>query len=214
MTDSSSSAPLPGDSFWVEKPLLLAGPYAGAPTKAEATAKLEAFLDLGITTFLDLTEEGESSPEHGELHRYDTLLYELTRNRGIEARYLRMPIPDLGIPEVWHMEAMLGLITSQMEQGHGVYVHCWGGVGRTGTVLGCLAVERGAPQGDVIAGLARVRARTRRAGREAPETNEQRRFVGSWRRGSNGIRGREYDSKVPRKSKRISSTSPDRDHLR
>ena len=177
----SSSAPLPGDSFWVEEPLLLAGPYAGAPTKAEATAKVEAFLDLGITTFLDLTEEGESSPEHGELRRYDTLLYELARRRGIEARYARMPIPDLGIPEVWHMEAMLGLITSQIEQGHGVYVHCWGGVGRTGTVLGCLAVERGVPRDMVLDHLARFRAGTQRARRKAPETHEQRFYVIAWR---------------------------------
>jgi hypothetical protein len=179
--EHSSPSPLPGDSFWFEEGLLLAGPYAGAPTKADATAKLEAFLDLGITTFLDLTEEGESSPEHGELRRYDTLLYELARNRGIEARYARMPIPDLGIPEIWHMEAMLGLITSQMEQGHGVYVHCWGGVGRTGTVLGCLAVERGVPQGNVLDALARLRAGTERAGRESPETDEQRDWVVAWK---------------------------------
>jgi hypothetical protein len=179
-TDSPTPTPLPSDSFWVEEPLLLAGPYAGAPTKAEATEKLEAFLDLGITTFLDLTEEGESSPEHGELRRYDTLLYELARNRGIEARYARMPIPDLGIPEVWHMEAMLGLITSQMEQGHGVYVHCWGGVGRTGTVLGCLAVERGMAQEAVLEELAYLRSGTKRAGRISPETDEQRDFVLSW----------------------------------
>jgi hypothetical protein len=180
MGDRSAPTPLPGDSFWVEEGLLLAGPYAGAPTKAEATAKLEAFLDLGITTFLDLTEEGESSPEHGELRRYDTLLYELARNRGIKARYLRMPIQDLGIPEVWHMEAMLGLITSQMEQGHGVYVHCWGGVGRTGTVLGCLAVERGVPAEEVLGELAGLRAGTERAGRQSPETDEQREFVQYW----------------------------------
>jgi protein tyrosine/serine phosphatase len=179
-SDSSASTPLPGDSFWVEEGLLLAGPYAGAPTKAEATAKLEAFLDLGITTFIDLTEEGESSPEHGELRRYDTLLYELARNRGIEARYARMPIPDLGIPEVWHMEAMLGLITSQMEQGHGVYVHCWGGVGRTGTVLGCLAVDRGVPRESVLEHLAKLRAGTQRVGRDSPETDGQRRYVLSW----------------------------------
>jgi protein tyrosine/serine phosphatase len=176
----SAPTPLPGDSFWVEEPLLLAGPYAGAPTKAEAAAKLEAFLDLGITTFLDLTEEGESSPEHGELRRYDTLLYELARNRGIEARYVRMPIPDLGVPEVWHMEAMLGLITSQMEQGHGVYVHCWGGVGRTGTVLGCLAVELGGARNMVLGRLAQLRADTHRTGRESPETDEQRELVVRW----------------------------------
>ena len=180
--ERSAPTPLPGDSFWVEEPLLLAGPYAGAPTKAEATAKLEAFLDLGITTFLDLTEEGESSPEHGELRPYDTLLDELARNRGIKARYLRMPIPDLGIPEVWHMEAMLGLITSQMEQGHGVYVHCWGGVGRTGTVLGCLAVERGVPRDMVLDELARLRADTQRATRESPETDEQMDYIRNWGR--------------------------------
>ena len=180
MGDRSAATPLPGDSFWVEEGLLLAGPYAGAPTKAEATTKLEAFFDLGITTFLDLTEEGESSPEHGELRRYDTLLYELARARGIEARYARMPIPDLGIPEVWHMEAMLGLITSQMEQGHGVYVHCWGGVGRTGTVLGCLAVERGVPVEGVLDEMAGLRARTDRAARQSPETEAQRRFIRTW----------------------------------
>jgi hypothetical protein len=178
--EHSARTPLPGDSFWVEEPLLLAGPYAGAPTKGEATAKLEAFLDLGITTFLDLTEEGESSPEHGELRRYDTLLYELARARGIEARYARMPILDLGIPEIWHMEAMLGLITSQVEQGHGVYVHCWGGVGRTGTVLGCFAMERGVPPQDIFDHLERIRAGTERAERESPETREQREFVAAW----------------------------------
>ena len=78
------------------------------------------------------------------------------------------------------MEAMLGLIASQMEQGHGVYVHCWGGVGRTGTVLGCLAVERGVPREVVLGDLAGLRAGTQRAGRDAPETDEQRDFVMTW----------------------------------
>ena len=78
------------------------------------------------------------------------------------------------------MEAMLGLITSQMEQGHRVYVHCWGGVGRTGTVLGCLAVERGVPPEKALGELERLRARTQRAWREAPETAEQRGVILGW----------------------------------
>jgi len=179
--ERSASTPLPGDSFWVEEGLLLAGPYAGAPTEAEATEKLKAFLNLGITTFLDLTEEGESSLEHGELRRYDRLLYELARNRGIEARYLRMPIPDLGIPEVWHMEAMLGMVTGGVEARHGVYVHCLGGVGRTGTVLGCLAISRGTPPSNVLAELADLRKATSRADRVSPETEAQREFVANWK---------------------------------
>jgi hypothetical protein len=179
--DGSACTPLPGDSFWVEEGLLLAGPYAGAPTKAEATAKLEAFFDLGITTFIDLTEEGESSPEHGELRRYDTLLYQLSRNRGIEARYARMPIPDLGIPQIWHMEAMLRMVIGEVEARHGVYVHCLGGVGRTGTVLGCLAISRGTPPKEVPAKLADLRKATSRADRVSPETAEQRKFVANWK---------------------------------
>ena len=78
------------------------------------------------------------------------------------------------------MEAMLGLITSQIEQGHGFYVHCWGGVGRTGTVLGCLAVDRGVSRKSVLNELARFRAGTQRAERESPETLEQREFVMTW----------------------------------
>ena len=186
-TRSPTPTPLPGDIFWVDEGVLLAGPYPGAIDRAEAAAKLEAFLDLGITTFLDLTEEGERSPQHGELRRYDTLLYELARRRGIEARYARMPIADLGVPEVWHMEAMLGLITSQMEQGLGVYVHCWGGVGRTGTVLGCLAIEQGVPRELVLDELSRLRDGTERAGRETPETDEQCAFVTHWLDGSSRI---------------------------
>lgn len=43
----SAPAPPSGDSFWVIDDRLLAGPYPGAPTRKEAKAKLEAFLDLG-----------------------------------------------------------------------------------------------------------------------------------------------------------------------
>ena len=61
---------LPGDSFWVMPGRLLAGPYPGAADKQEASAKLNAFLDVGVTCFIDLTEEGEGPP----LHPYEQLL--------------------------------------------------------------------------------------------------------------------------------------------
>ena len=38
---------------------------------------------------------------------------------------------------------ILGLIAEHRTRG-GVYVHCWGGVGRTGTVVGCMLADRGA----------------------------------------------------------------------
>ena len=35
------------------------------------------------------------------------------------------------------MLAVLDAIDIALCEGHGVYIHCWGGVGRTGTVVGC-----------------------------------------------------------------------------
>jgi len=35
------------------------------------------------------------------------------------------------------------LITAKLKAGEGVVVHCWGGTGRTGTVIGCVLKELG-----------------------------------------------------------------------
>ena len=51
------------DAYWVTPGRLLAGPYPGAKYGVEAEGKLNDFLDLGVTCFIDLTEEGESYTE-------------------------------------------------------------------------------------------------------------------------------------------------------
>lgn len=166
----------PGDSYWVLDGQLLAGPYPGAPKKAEAAAKLEAFLDAGVTCFIDLTEEGEGPP----LHSYSALLRQLARKRKTRVTHLRLPVRDVDIPTSWQMRAILSAIRLALAEGETVYVHCWGGVGRTGTVVGCLLVEDGIPVGDVLDLLARLRRDTQRAHRTSPETHEQRTFIEHW----------------------------------
>jgi len=67
-----------------------------------------------------------------------------------------------------------------------VYVHCYGGVGRTGTVAGCLLIEHGASGEEALTTVAdlfgtmspeKVR-RHRYHG--SPETEQQRQFVRAW----------------------------------
>ncbi len=171
---------LPGDSFWVLEDRLLAGPYPGAPSKTEAKAKLAAFVDAGVTCFVDLTEEGEGPP----LQPYSALLRRVARERKTRVTHLRLPIRDINIPTSWQMRAILGAIRLALAEGETVYVHCWGGVGRTGTVVGCLLIEDGVPAAEVLTRLAEMRRHTQRAHRTSPETHEQRTFVENWNRGT------------------------------
>lgn len=88
-----------------------------------------------------------------------------------------MPIPDIGIPEPWQMAASLSLIAAACSNGEKVLVHCWGGVGRTGTVVGCALRETGCPKELVLDVLAEMRSDTARAKRRSPETAAQRDMV-------------------------------------
>ena len=51
-----------------------------------------------------------------------------------------MAIPDMGIPS---LPAMRQLIDDLCMASPIVYIHCWGGSGRTGTVAGCYLVNAG-----------------------------------------------------------------------
>jgi protein tyrosine phosphatase len=59
-------------------------------------------------------------------------------------------------------------------------VHCWGGVGRTGTVVGCWLVRHGLAGGDALARVEALRATTPKANRPSPETDTQRDLVRGW----------------------------------
>jgi ADP-ribosyl-[dinitrogen reductase] hydrolase len=162
------------DAFWVVEGRLLAGPYPSAPTEDESRAKLTALLDLGVRRVIDLTEAGELNP-------YARLLRELAAERGVEVTHIRMPIRDVDIPTIDGMHAILAELRAAADAGELAYMHCWGGVGRTGTAAACLLIEDGCDPGHVLDHLRELRQGTARANRISPETPEQRDFVIRWR---------------------------------
>lgn len=164
------------DSYWVRPGLLLAGEYPGARSDAEARTKLGTLLDAGVRQFIDLTEAGEYN-----LRPYWPLVQQLAAERGIEVAHRRLSIPDMGTPDPAHMVAILDAIDAATAAAQPVYVHCFGGIGRTGTVVGCYLVRHGANAEAALAEIEQRRRGTPDGYRESPETTEQRRFVRSWR---------------------------------
>jgi len=131
------SNPIP-DPYWVKPGQLLAGEYPRNLDDASSRIKLRRLLKAGVTFFLDLTEAGESS-----LEPYADLLQAEAAALGRVAEHRRLSIPDVSVPSVAHMRRILDTIDAQLAAGKMVYVHCWGGVGRTATVVGCHLVRHG-----------------------------------------------------------------------
>ena len=171
----------PANTYWVLPGRLLAGEYPGAASQRVSHTKIQTYLDEGINAFLDLTEEGELCP-------YDNDLAMLASSMARRCVYKRIPIRDLSVPASPQvMTDILATLQQWLHEGRNAYVHCWGGVGRTGTVVGCFLVENGYTGPAALAHLeqlwTRVSPDKRKRHPQSPETAQQRDYVRQWKQG-------------------------------
>ena len=66
------------------------------------------------------------------------------------------PIPDMSVIDHADYERILARIRDEMDTGRIVPVHCWGGKGRTCTVIGCLLIVAGLDYESTIARIAKL----------------------------------------------------------
>jgi protein-tyrosine phosphatase len=92
-----------------------------------------------------------------------------------------MSVTDRDVPTVEHMAAVLDYIRSEIDAGRPIYVHCWGGIGRTGTVVGCwIVAHEGLTPEQALQRIADLRKDTPDRRRASPETELQRSFIMQW----------------------------------
>jgi hypothetical protein len=163
------------ESYWVEENRLLAGEYPGGYDPETTRIRMDAFLEAGVNTFIDLTQPNELMP-------YENILKEQAEIYGANASYHRFPIRDYSVPSSETMTAILNTIDKTINDGSCVYVHCWGGVGRTGMVVGCYLVRHGNTNEQALAQVNKL-YNTRPKNPyllRSPETEEQIEFVLNW----------------------------------
>jgi protein-tyrosine phosphatase len=167
--------PIP-ESYWVEEGRFLAGEYPGSSYSPETTRRrIDAFLEAGVNTFIDLTHAHELVP-------YAEILKEEAKIYGVDAVHQRIPIRDLSVPSSDTMTAILDAIDKALDDGRCIYVHCWGGIGRTGMSVGCHLIRRGMSNEQALERVNQL-YRTRPADiyhPRSPETDEQVEFVRNW----------------------------------
>ena len=148
---------------------LFAGEYPGDKDEETAKRKINNMVHFGVKHFVDLTEEGELRP-------YSHLLPKGTT-------YLRFPIPDGGVPKsIELVNRLLDKIAYLEKTESYTYIHGWGGVGRTGIIVGCLKARelqrRGSNDCDALTVLRNFfRYMPKSAYRKTPDTPEQEEFV-------------------------------------
>ena len=163
------------ESYWVELDRLLAGEYPGRYEGEHTRKRIDAFIEEGFNVFIDLTKPDEVSP-------YSRILFEQSQAYDLEVKHYRFPIGDFGLPTPDLMKSILDTIDTELQAGKKIYLHCWGGIGRTGTTVGCYLVRHGKSGEESLRQLAAWWSEVPKSQLHphSPETNEQREFIRKW----------------------------------
>lgn len=157
--------------YWLIKERLLAGPYPYNQGAEEPESFLDMLIGIGVNSFVDLTEEDE----------YPHYFHLIKEKLPVASSYARFPIKDYSVPELGQMKKIVRHLREELDGGKIIYLHCMGGIGRTGTVAGCYLVETGLNGKEAISKLAELfRQSSNSSWARSPETDEQREFVVNW----------------------------------
>lgn len=155
--------------YWVARGRLMAGEYPIVRDPTRGREKLAGILAAGVDEFLDLTDVADRLEPYHKLGPFG---------------HRRMTIRDMDVPEAAFMRQILDHLAVRLAGGRTVYVHCWGGIGRTGTVVACHLMEQARMTADqALAHIAESWETMEKRVRfpRSPQTDAQVDFVRGWK---------------------------------
>lgn len=162
-------------SYWVLPNRFIVGEIPASIKEDETIAKLNGLIQVNVNVVINLMEEDEKNYENKSFYDYAPYL----NKHNVETH--RIPIKDLSIPTIETMKKILSIVQDSIRQKKVVYLHCWGGVGRTGTAVGCFLLNNSlASKENVLETINYLKRTTSIDKRQSPETEEQRKFLMEW----------------------------------
>jgi len=138
-------------------------------------------LNAGIRAVISLMEPEETDHQGRPFTPYEDHLYRLAGEHDVAVTCLRLPIPDQCVPTRETMREILDAVDAMLENGTPTYIHCWGGKGRTGTVVGCWLARHGLASGDEALRMVQyLRRNDPTANQPSPENRIQCNMVLNW----------------------------------
>jgi protein-tyrosine phosphatase len=111
-------------SWWIDDPLVLG---SSNPT----TGQVKKLYEEGFRSIISLLDEGEQSPNY-DIEEVEAMGYK---------RY-SIPLKDFSAPGLDDLKTFLEVVERAVGQGK-VLVHCYAGIGRTGTMAAAYWIDKG-----------------------------------------------------------------------
>jgi hypothetical protein len=173
---AAGPAPL-ARSYWANPGAVLGGAYPGHPDRAMLAPNVTQLLGTGVGVFVDLMGASETDHRGRPFAPYAHLVEAAASGAGRGAAVHRLSIRDHSVPDRERMEGIQRVIDEALAADRRVFVHCWGGRGRTGTVIGVHMIRHGLADPDDFVETLEWLRRDDAGGGASPETEEQVEFV-------------------------------------
>jgi hypothetical protein len=175
--NQSVSKPFP-QSFWVVDKLLCAGCYPWDLLPSLRDEKLHGLVACGLQRYINLIDSRDRNASGNSFELYAPTLKKLARERQMEVECISLPIPDATVPSKETMKRILDYLDASITAGIPTYIHCWGGHGRTSTVVACYLIRHGSSADEAIDMIRNWRLPLPK--NHYPFEGEQESFVRSW----------------------------------
>ncbi len=161
------------ENYWVIKNILMAGSYPLRNTKSNNRIRASV-LKQKFDVFINLMQENEKDHDGDYFKDYKRFI-------NSDATIIRIPIKDMDIPTPFQTMKLIKTIDRFINDNKKIYLHCWGGLGRTGTIVGCYLIEKKlANKNNVLSKINELKANSSLAKFNSPQTEEQKAFIINW----------------------------------